>query len=61
MKRTCNGCMASWDDQPIYKCRLGYDIDGVEGRPREECPKPRTLKELCRTPHKWEIIAGRKK
>ncbi|WP_393965203.1 hypothetical protein [Exiguobacterium sp. S22-S28] len=53
MKKTCGGCRAldghSYDNQ--YKCELGFEIrnelkrDGFP-KPLEECPKPKTIKEL---------------
>ena len=50
MKRDCNGCYAADTGQhPLHGvphgCCLGYKTDG-EGHPKEECPKPKTWKQL---------------
>lgn len=52
MKRTCDGCKAFNDS--FNRCDLGYKIEPckhvwfipVKFRPLEECPKPKTYKEL---------------
>lgn len=50
MKQTCNGCRA-YEQIPGGKysgvqlnCSLRYVQ--VNGKPQEECPKPKTIKEL---------------
>lgn len=49
MKRTCDGCRAL-DLSQIggMVCDLGHDIDRKKGIPKEECPKPKTIKEYLR-------------
>ena len=49
MKKTCDGCRAL-DETTNYfnlSCRLGYQTT-PNGRPLEECPKPRTIKEYVK-------------
>lgn len=52
MKKVCKGCYAADTGahplQGISKgCSLGYKTDG-QGKALEECPKPKTWKELNR-------------
>lgn len=54
MKRSCKGCRAIQCARPYAnRCELGYEIEAVRlgsflitFRPKEECPKPRTWKEM---------------
>jgi hypothetical protein len=55
MKKTCNGCKASTIDRFEARCDLGFSVDTIfsklfliayEGKPLEECPKPKTNKEF---------------
>ncbi|MGL5719478.1 MAG: hypothetical protein ACRCYP_01605 [Alphaproteobacteria bacterium] len=55
MKRSCKDCKAL-DENTSGICRLGYAVTvhlDPSGRghrsysPKEECPKPRTLKKYC--------------
>lgn len=47
MKRTCNGCITLVvDSMPLYKCELGFKVDSKEGKPLEECPKPKTISDF---------------
>lgn len=60
MKRNCNGCRASEETS----CQLGFKVKSIyvetgkhagrhlENKPLEECPKPKTLKEMVM---QWEI------
>lgn len=66
-KRTCNGCQA-WNcyDSFNVSCSLGYVIEtdkihihnssfvSIKSTPQEPCPKPKTIKQLCKEPAKWE-------
>lgn len=50
MKRTCKNCYAAQTDaHPLqgksYGCELGYQTDG-NGKPLEECPKPKSWRQL---------------
>ena len=55
MKKTCSGCKAINDN--FNYCILGYKIEVVthtssglatDIKPKEQCPKPRTNKELIK-------------
>lgn len=54
MKKTCVGCRAldGHTYENSYRCEIGYRTkDNEKGaflapKPLEECPKPRTIKEL---------------
>ena len=44
MKRTCERCKALIDVQGYgLKCNLDYKM--IDGKPQEECPKPKTYNE----------------
>lgn len=50
MNRTCKGCFAAETDchprcGKAHGCSLGYKNDG-EGHPLEECPKPKSWRQL---------------
>ncbi len=45
MKKSCYGCRASDIDKGCYECILGYSIDIKNGKPEEQCPKPKTINE----------------
>ncbi len=50
MNRTCKGCFAAETDShprcgKAHGCSLGYKNDG-EGHPLEECPKPKSWRQL---------------
>lgn len=52
MKKTCKGCYAAITGvHPLqgepHGCTLGYKTNGCGG-PTEECPKPKSWKELSR-------------
>ncbi|MBR1694813.1 MAG: hypothetical protein IJ709_05370 [Selenomonas sp.] len=52
IKKTCKGCYAvETDGHPKFGephgCILGFQTDG-QGHPKEECPKPKTWKQLKR-------------
>jgi hypothetical protein len=58
MKRNCNACRASSKGfYGEYTCELGYKVDSnysvkfssyIEGKPLEECPKPKTYNEYMK-------------
>ncbi len=52
MKKTCNGCKALVYARPNWSCSKGYTLDEIKGIPLEECPKPLTNVQLCKTKHK---------
>lgn len=57
MKKSCDGCKAfSFKDKYEGRCELGYKIDGMEWKPLEQCPKPRTNISLCNLPRKTTLI-----
>ena len=57
MNKTCKGCYAAdKEGHPLgeaipYGCILGYETDG-KGHPKEDCPKPKSWKQLERVPGK---------
>ena len=56
MNKTCKGCYAAeTGGHPMsgdaYGCTLGYKTDG-SGHPQEECPKPKSWKQLNRSEKK---------
>ena len=56
MNRKCKGCYAAdTGEHPMsgksHGCVLGYLTDG-EGHPQEECPKPKSWKQLNRQKRK---------
>lgn len=63
MKKTCNGCKAlvSQATGEPWKCSLGHPIESAEElwgvtvtyKPLEECEKPKTFKQLCKIPPRW--------
>lgn len=50
MKKTCLGCRAL--NTSFGSCYLGYAVD-ANYHPTENCPKPKTYKELCMAPRKY--------
>jgi hypothetical protein len=54
MKKTCNGCKALWyhAERNVAVCVLDHEINdlfvgaGEYTRPLEECPKPKSKKQL---------------
>lgn len=63
MKRTCYGCKAFEEGIFESQCSIGYSVHTitrtVKGsewisnvKPKEECPKPTTNKDLVRCKHK---------
>lgn len=55
MKKTCKGCLAAETcGHPLsgepYGCTLGYKTE--DGKPLEECPKPKSWKALSRAENK---------
>lgn len=61
MKRTCNDCRALYRVEfGIVECELGHKIKaksnykgiGVEYKPLEECPKPKTYDEYFKAKQK---------
>ena len=45
MKKTCHGCLAMHRIEGI-ECILDFKVESNKYKPLEECPKPRTRKEL---------------
>lgn len=65
MKKNCNNCKAFWNSNEVAYCDLGYKnkanqikLDSgwiiTEGIPLEECPKPKTIKQLIYFKKSWE-------
>lgn len=46
MKRTCEGCRAFAAWSALFSCDLHYKMDPKNGKPLEECPKPKTYAQL---------------
>ena len=47
MKKICHGCLAMHRIEGIgCKCILEFKVESNKYKPLEECPKPRTRKEL---------------
>jgi len=56
MKRTCHRCCALKLDI-FYSCLLGHTVDGRNGVPLEDCPKPLTQSKYLEL---WEsLVWGR--
>lgn len=58
MNKNCKGCYAAdTGGHPMsgdaHGCTLGYKTDG-EGHPQEECPKPKSWKQLNKEKPKEE-------